>query len=115
MRISDWSSDVCSSDLLGRVDVAPRAHALETFDDHAVARGHARTHQPVAADAPADFQDTLLDLIVRADEQGGGFALAVAADGALRHQEAIRGYALLRSEEHTSELQSLMRISYAGF
>src|SRR3546814_4197952 len=52
---------------LGRVDVAPRAHALETFDDHAVARGHARTHQPVAADAPADFQDTLLDLIVRAE------------------------------------------------
>src|SRR3546814_4262321 len=78
MRISDWSSDVCSSDLdHRRVDrERDRADAhLLWLDD------------PFAADLP------------------GG------RDGALLDRVAVPG----RSEEHTSELQSLMRISYAVF
>src|SRR3546814_9841618 len=82
MRISDWSSDVCSSDLrvreqgvldLSRVDVEGARH------DHVVLAVH--------------------------DEQ---VALVVEVADFARVEPA-------RSEEHTSELQSLMRISYAVF
>src|SRR3546814_2691401 len=101
MRISDWSSDVCSSDLKG-VDAA----VAEQVDAH------------------------LPGLETRRDEQRvhhvlkQRFGLGIAQDrlrhrGAHRHgkhreqgqQDTENG----RSEEHTSELQSLMRISYAVF
>src|SRR3546814_5498365 len=90
MRISDWSSDVCSSDL---PDVEARWRAT-----HAVRR-------------LARFgEDKLLDHIV---------ALAKADSPS---PFLTRGFPLYfhfarqqRSEEHTSELQSLMRISYAVF
>src|SRR3546814_7010392 len=85
MRISDWSSDVCSSDL--RV---PGQH--EPRDPHAAERHH-RLHAVGAAGQP-DGQAS------RPAHPGGEFQPAAAAD---------------RSEEHTSELQSLMRISYAVF
>src|SRR3546814_9178260 len=89
MRISDWSSDVCSSDLRAR-------HAAGD-----VAGGHR-----IGADFPR-----------RADHRHG-HAGGQRGGGLRRHagapapgQEHSRG----RSEEHTSELQSLMRISYAVF
>src|SRR3546814_2356461 len=104
MRISDWSSDVCSSDLLpfrGRAAIA----------DPSVARhpaGQARHRQaglPVVLHRSAQR----LDLGIREDgERDRIRALAVAAFWHEEHDEA-------RSEEHTSELQSLMRISYAVF
>src|SRR3546814_7742431 len=111
MRISDWNSDVGSSDL--------RAHrvALDARD----------LHQPanrIAGEAEVVFHADLggiLDLRVGAAERGGqprrrhraGDAdLALAADFGARDA----GVALIqRSEEQTSELQSLMRISYAAF
>src|SRR3546814_2391182 len=93
MRISDWSSDVCSSDLAG-LRVEHRAgnsglHALRTANQQ--------------LDAKNFFK--LLDL---------------ARQRRLRniHDACCRAKAPLphnRSEEHTSELQSLMRISYAVF
>src|SRR3546814_8364852 len=91
MRISDWSSDVCSSDLQRRIDrhAAADALALSAFD--AVGR-----------------KDDLDLRFAAKRHQGGGKAAGGNADidgGTLR----------LRSEEHTSELQSLMRISYAVF
>src|SRR3546814_4658291 len=89
MRISDWSSDVCSSDLL---DIGVRHHDDEFLA--AVAR-----HQVDVAHAPRYPLGQLDQHLVAA-------LVAVAVVDALE---------LVRSEEHTSELQSLMRISYAVF
>src|SRR3546814_5052031 len=102
MRISDWSSDVCSSDLLDR-------RILRNFDfaaqPGAVFIGQANQQQAVLARiAREDVAET------RRDD---------AADpevGERPHRMfARRAAAEIRSEEHTSELQSLMRISYAVF
>src|SRR3546814_8529370 len=126
MRISDWSSDVCSSDLL--------------------ARHHHRGDPPVPAFRPAAVDDIgwpqqrdppdravhLRDRVaamgtglclgrsagaVRDDpDRGDGAILAVLAPGGpLMRFDRTHPVALTRSEEHTSELQSLMRISYAVF
>src|SRR3546814_6617460 len=106
MRISDWSSDVCSSDLTCRAG-AVRALAIDA------ARG---LEQPRVAKVGEGIQVGVGD---RPD------AAAVAAVTAVRTterhvleaQEANAAVAALaaRSEEHPSELQSLMRISYAVF
>src|SRR3546814_10362499 len=118
MRISDWSSDVCSSDLgvgglagrqlhhqeaapvdrqvervLGLHDVALAGDAVDRRRLHAEAKLHAGRHDGAGirrgrADAPQVLVQQVLEL---------------------------RAVALERSEEHTSELQSLMRISYAVF
>src|SRR3546814_4855993 len=81
MRISDWSSDVCSSDL--------RA-VSETFRSHCSNTRWMCSHRTRSADIGLS---------------GGGGSSAPDASKA----------ASTRSEEHTSELQSLMRISYAVF
>src|SRR3546814_7355598 len=96
MRISDWSSDVCSSDLrpLGEV---PRAHV----------------HRRVRGSHPGGEADELPR--ARPDLQAGHHQLPrpAAAHGGIRRLPSQRAFG--RSEEHTSELQSLMRISYAVF
>src|SRR3546814_8290097 len=109
MRVSDWSSDVCSSDLLGL--------GCDGFDPGNLLRNgvHVRHFEsgrtrPAAA-APkalawADLQDVgakAADLFL----YGGG------CDVAQVHHGNDSGHA--RSEEHTSELQSLMSITYAVF
>src|SRR3546814_10616692 len=109
MRISDWSSDVCSSDLpiliygfplgssmglvaalewLGKPYRLCRVDMLGEMREPAYARINARHETPV--------------LIT---DQGK----------VLTETMAIAHWFAARSEEHTSELQSLMRISYAGF
>src|SRR3546814_5685251 len=88
MRISDWSSDVCSSDLLG--GVAPRPWRVEAAEQD-LSRGA----RPIASALLADANPT----------EQNAFKLALVE----------RTLSALRSEEHTSELQSLMRISYAVF
>src|SRR3546814_1417112 len=92
MRISDWSSDVCSSDLAATVDYM-FAFAATTG---AVADHHF---------------DAVLEAYVE-DDAVRGF-MAEANPAALR--EMAERLIEARSEEHTSELQSLMRISYAVF
>src|SRR3546814_1748620 len=111
MRISDWSSDVCSSDL--RPGLGEEA-------EHQRRRERPRLRGEVAAakDAHAAFLehlafDGLLQRLARLDEAGqGGIAMRRPAGVAAEQQAAAVGD---RSEEHTSELQSLMRISYAVF
>src|SRR3546814_2002799 len=101
MRISDWSSDVCSSDLGGEGcgDLARHVPGLAHADaDHAAAAGE---QQPAGAGKVA--VEPGADGVQPA---GLGVEDAAAAGG----QRCI-----VRSEEHTSELQSLMRISYAVF
>src|SRR3546814_8324989 len=80
MRISDWSSDVCSSDLIDRA-IAEWVERLRWV------RG--------------DRRATQLEAVYDAESVARLALQAIAARQ--------------RSEEHTSELQSLMRISYAVF
>src|SRR3546814_8258984 len=82
MRISDWSSDVCSSDLRAT------SRGLSLATTAAFSRFASATN---CARAPL----------------GGSAAIFAAA-------ESVNS-SISRSEEHTSELQSLMRISYAVF
>src|SRR3546814_10435553 len=114
MRISDWSSDVCSSYLadipvhiahikaLG-VDVHGQAGAVIAQIEKAQKAG-----QIVHADQyPWSASGTGLSaaLLPRWAQDGGRAAMLKRFDDS----------SAMRSEEHTSELQSLMRISYAVF
>src|SRR3546814_9314446 len=122
MRISDWSSDVCSSDLhpcLGQHPgpVTDRAHGLAGLNEGAH-EGHcplvgaqdvgidlaARQHQRVVAGN--------IDLVDRLVDRDGITPVALFPTADLA---SLRRHDLDRSEEHTSELQSLMRIPYAVF
>src|SRR3546814_1582556 len=107
MRISDWSSDVCSSDL--RRDLACH-FALIWLDDlkHQLFRCVERL-----TDFVIEPQSSGLQHMDRAEQINGRILI-------LHHPERGIGageiYGVIRrSEEHTSELQSLMRISYAVF
>src|SRR3546814_6089200 len=102
MRISDVSSDVCSSDLiLGR---EPRGKARDQLAPHHLER-------PVAVRLEQDQQPTGKG--VERIERGGDLVGIVPE--IVDHGDAFRRADPFRSEEHTSELQSLMRISYAVF
>src|SRR3546814_2538708 len=100
MRISDWSSDVCSSDLpatLEPVAISNRLimarHRVDAIAQrHDRQRLRRREHRMMAAARMV--------------------GVTVGHRGAL---DRARGIDPERSEEHTSELQSLMRISYAVF
>src|SRR3546814_1306899 len=99
MRISDWSSDVCSSDLLADVGRGDLDHALVIDVDLGAGGGDdLADHLAAGADDVTDLR--LVDLH-RLDARG------------VRREFFAR--VIERSEEHTSELQSLMRISYAVF
>src|SRR3546814_10316999 len=115
MRISDWSSDVCSSDLKNPEQnwtglFAPgerirlrfiNAAAMTYFDvripglEMTVVQADGNNVQPVKVDEFRIAVAETYDVIVRPMED--------------------QAYSIIRSEEHTSELQSLMRISYAVF
>src|SRR3546814_1213440 len=112
MRISDWSSDVCSSDLasVGGIGAAIMV----------------RDRRPVAADwSPfgSGPLQRLFQIIEAIDRVRIRFFALVAPDAAFPAEEghvAQRDHGRgrmkrQRSDEHTSELQSLMRISYAVF
>src|SRR3546814_10081738 len=110
MRISDWSSDVCSSDLRDPLV--------------GIIRGDFFQHGAELLARPAPFGPEIEN-----DEAGHRRFDDVAAEGfdgfLFGGVQTKRGHANMllfqfavasaRSEEHTSELQSLMRISYAVF
>src|SRR3546814_7991162 len=108
MRISDWSSDVCSSDLGDCPDRAGSAAALAQCGGQAVASAGADGGRGAAACGHRTQGAGNGERGVFAFQRGGGGGLCgdVAAD-------RCGGFG--RSEEHTSELQSLMRNSYAVF
>src|SRR3546814_9791604 len=106
MRISDWSSDVCSSDLAyhgpaGRGD----------FD--LVRRDHDRSGAGCGDLGVSSLRPlrTAVDLTMGARILAKNLSLDVPAF--LQRERPSSGWG--RSEEHTSELQSLMRNSYAVF
>src|SRR3546814_4267300 len=125
MRISDWSSDVCSSDPRDdRRTGESTGHAavLDAADEREALTQVAR-QRIGAGEADLIFAGGRLAPGVRIDGQaargaarGVDVVIIVAEPLAIdidRRRDADEG--ALRSEEHTSELQSLMRISYAVF
>src|SRR3546814_8147292 len=113
MRISDWSSDVCSSDLApnraGERQIGLFVEAAGTVD-HLDPRqaGKGGEHRGELArrrcgDVARHPHRPRIDHRERTD----------ARPGVAERRERRRGGIAPRSEEHTSELQSLMRISYA--
>src|SRR3546814_4671102 len=145
MRISDWSSDVCASDLNRKV----RGN-IRSFDGWRAKRWPSRPCATAAgAGSGAGCGGLARCLLARGGALGGlrglgglrrGLLLrgSVLADGRLAHRrlaragpaggrsalaaqfggqllDAVAQVGEVRSEEHTSELHSLMRTSYAGF
>src|SRR3546814_10018316 len=156
MRISDWSSDVCSSDLLGTMayvdfwktsEPAPGGTGGQLMVNDPVTgcvsprpagSWSATTNLPAGSDGVAwagmhggaanqprdDFQNTLI-----APMPAGTYTFTFSAGYLVQSPYTQQGYFRfygvmpgepdfktahpLRSEEHTSEIQSLMRISYA--
>src|SRR3546814_2324368 len=112
MRISDWSSDVCSSD---RAGAQSAGHVLLRLPNGLkdIWREWLQLHYPERAAHVMSLirqmrggkdYDVQFGRRMRGE---GPFADLIAARFANAHRR--------RSDEHTSELQSLMRISYAGF
>src|SRR3546814_2134967 len=126
MRSSDWSSDVCSSDLAALEDRL-RVRRLDRVLDRVPVEGHAdveavrpcrlrrerraphRTQHQAVAGLGLQFG------VARGHHRDLRVGLRVAGRHAVGHARGQRGTGAARSEEHTSELQSLMRISYAVF
>src|SRR3546814_2244185 len=117
MRISDWSSDVCSSDLAADGDAA-----VATCIGGGRRTGRAgQAARAVAARQNLNRFAFAVRLAVRRaglrrqatiNYAGNGRAARLVGELVYR---SIAVDAEIRSEEHTSELQSLMRISYAVF
>src|SRR3546814_3252443 len=101
MRMSDWSSDVCSSDLIIVLDISLPGNRLR-------AGNTTRNHRVVQPDVLAVIIAHIDVVVMRLHRVAG----EGAARGRAHRREPGR---CRRSEEHTSELQSLMRISYAVF
>src|SRR3546814_5559445 len=111
MRISDWSSDVCSSDLLrhfhqDRRETSDDGGAPPAAEGRTFARSRIVTSMGAQPDSDADprVAEQAAEWLVRLDSQD----CTEAERAAFESWQA-------RSEEHTSELQSLMRNSYAVF
>src|SRR3546814_8074920 len=134
MRISDWSSDVCSSDLMAAAepDIGEgRMRAVEHSQFRRLIRRNvgdelSANRLPARARAGEIILDHPLAeafgdhgaLIARAEGgfDGGAVGIGCRGDDAVDHRRGTGAFAIEpRSEEHTSELQSLMRNSYAVF
>src|SRR3546814_3542003 len=137
MRISDWSSDVCSSDLqVGAIERGGKRHV----EPRGIAPGDA--HPAAGRIEPLRVEAGERRILVPhrgGIQKGKGLdreAVAIGGDQRAiarlqRHRDAavadhragviaapdgeVAAGKLFRSEEHTSELQSLMRLSYAVF
>src|SRR3546814_3452508 len=123
MRIRDWSSDVCSSDLIQRrMHVRQRRHVARGVVGEAEEGVEVLgvLHLPVAHLAPCSLRgghvrraaegrryQAVVETVDHDHRQPGARQRGAGFGNALAHA--------VRSEEHTSELQSLMRISYAVF
>src|SRR3546814_1212960 len=117
MRISDWSSDVCSSDLARHRGI-PRPVILAMLSRHAgscairPAENHGTAH--LAARHIICFGRRVNDMIDRLHGEVEGHEFDDRPQTTHR-RAGPKARKTIRSEEHTSELQSLMRISYAVF
>src|SRR3546814_1240225 len=107
MRISDWSSDVCSSDL-SAISTSARAFPMASTRSSLASQPPSPFAKPASYAAapfpsPSAAQPDLTDFLPK-------FRFRKDHASCVTHSKAE-----FRSEEHTSELQSLMRLSYAVF
>src|SRR3546814_6802071 len=126
MRISDWSSDVCSSDLHSPARYqASREAAIDGIRRHrrpfdGGQRG-SETRERYGRNQHRSPEDRASGSLATHQITGEGPAGPVQLAGSARLFKSRHGAydggarTRSRSEEHTSELQSLMRISYAVF
>src|SRR3546814_4813207 len=117
MRISDWSSDVCSSDLGTGKNMIQMQTTLNVADNTGARRimcikvlGGSKRRYAAIGDI---IKVSVKDAAPRGRVKKGEIYNAVV----VRTAKGVRRKAgsLIRSDEHTSELQSLMRSSYAVF
>src|SRR3546814_2051542 len=111
LRISDWSSDVCSSDLRDAQAVAESDRMFRTLAD--------TMPQMVWSTLPDGYHDYYNARWYEFTGVPAGSTDGEGWNGMFHPDDQERAWGRwrhsLRSEEHTSELQSLMRISYAVF
>src|SRR3546814_8419191 len=111
MRISDWSSDVCSSDLESSgyyADSYWLAYNNQTFNG--------KPNIEMRIDAEQEAVRELVPIAKTiADGNKVSYKMATYQFDYGPDFKKLAALTKLRSEEHTSELQSLMRISYAVF
>src|SRR3546814_5207074 len=112
MRISDWSSDVCSSDLyVARERIAGLlviSHGKVVLEKYGL--GQKPEDKWISFSVAKSVTSTLLGAAIRDGK------IKSVDDLVTTYIPELKGGAYDgRSEEHTSELQSLMRISYAVF
>src|SRR3546814_1843694 len=131
MRISDWSSDVCSSDLQGiapgvpvlacqgleacpgpRSGIARRRSSTLPAVAHHVPPGSGHDHSNAPMTVPAAHGLGMRRVLLTISVPDSAYT---STSGCSCHGPSCHTPNHRRSEEHTSELQSLMRISYAVF
>src|SRR3546814_1546206 len=105
MRIRDWSSDVCSSDLPQEECISP-AKFIPLAEEARLIGAIGEWVLRTACMEARNWPEHIRVAVNVSAEQLGDPSFVTAVTSALAHA---------RSEEHTSELQSLMRISYAVF
>src|SRR3546814_6376525 len=120
MRISDWSSDVCSSDLSRvRTMISHLSTGLAEVEAQVAALGDAGVVQTEQLGVSvSQLKEALNSISQPLSDSDTGTSRLIERIGQMRTMlgevnEIANGS--LRSEEHTSELQSLMRNSYAVF
>src|SRR3546814_7169235 len=114
MRISDWSSDVCSSDLDRQRGDRPARRRRAFHPEHHPAYPGGDDARRSGAGATGESGDRCARALSGADAAGAGIIGGARGREDLALTLLVTPH-LIRSEEHTSELQSLMRISYAVF
>src|SRR3546814_5502562 len=117
MRISDWSSDVCSSDL--RISTADIADSEKTAMFNSIVSYVVR--RAICGLTPKNYNNNFMSILrqlIKGEMSNAALKELLGASSTIASRwpdDAEFTNAILRSEEHTSELQSLMRISYAVF
>src|SRR3546814_5932629 len=113
MRISDWSSDVCSSDLTGtQIDISDDGTIkIAAVDGKAAEAAIARIN---ALTKDVEVGTIYEGKVAKIMDFGAFVTIALGKEG-LVHISKLADKPVERSEKHTSTLQSLMRISYAVF
>src|SRR3546814_5720240 len=123
MRISDWSSDVCSSDLVGNILLSRLMGAETLLEGEGYSTAVKATWENALEQVRRDGGKPYAIPAGASDHPLGGLGYAHFADEVEQQERElgvffdtiITATCTGRSEEHTSELQSLMRISYAVF
>src|SRR3546814_2828145 len=129
MRISDWSSDVCSSDLIeageSLDDLLPEAFATvreaakrvlgQRHYDVQMIGGMVLHRGEIAEMRTGEGKTLVATLATYLNALPGKGVHVVTVNDYLASRDAEWMGQVYRSEEQTSELQSLMRISYAVF